>query len=835
MPPNSSMAHLFRKSEWICRLTPGFFFAACAISAVALAPTSAGGPLTAPATIDECAYLDDAAARAAWEPMRGSRPVSVAEVDGQRCLSMACDFKGTSTERASWDIRANLDMASSAGIKFDFLCRDVSPVSQFSIYFKSGDGWYHTSFFPEASGGWNTVTIDKATTTAEGSPTGWGKISAIRISAWRGSDTDTEFFIRDIRKSGVLGKDAPVAVIRGESVAKSSPNEARSVEQFSESMAESFRSLGIGAAVISDLDLTADSLKGATLVVLPHNPQLPDPAAKCLAQHVSNGGKVMVFYTVPGQLREMLGVEGGEWVKAARPGFFSKIRFRDKALPGTSDVVGQQSWNISALRPVAGAGRELAEWLDADGKPTGYAAVIASQNGIVMTHVLLPDDPDNKHRMLLAMVGSLVPDISRQAAEGAIAQIGKIAGFKSFGEAMDGIARAGERIPGVAGALASARALREQALAQVSKKNFAAAIESASGAARQTMEAFCMAQRPSPGEFRAFWCHDAFGVEGMKWEAAVRRLADNGFTAILPNMLWGGAAFYDSKVLPAAEKLVGRGDQIAECLAACKKHGIQMHVWKVNWNLGSQAPAGFVAKMRCEGRLQAGVRGEEELWLCPSNPDNQKLEIDSLVEVARNYDVDGIHFDYIRYPDADHCFCGGCRNRFEQASGLAIKDWPAEVLKPGPVRQRWLDWRRDNITAVVKAVSERAREIKPKIRLSAAVLSNWAADRDGVGQDWKLWCEKGYLDFVCPMDYTPSNANFEAMVARQVGWAGKTPCYPGIGVSASSSHFDADRAIAQINITRRHRTGGFVIFNYGEHESRELLPMLGLGATKPAR
>jgi uncharacterized lipoprotein YddW (UPF0748 family) len=437
--------------------------------------------------------------------------------------------------------------------------------------------------------------------------------------------------------------------------------------------------------------------------------------------------------------------------------------------------------------------------------------------------------------MLLAMAGSLAPDISRQAAEGAIAQIGKIAGFKSFDAAMDGIARAGEGIPGVAGALAPARALREQALAQVSKKNFAAAIESASGAARQTMQAFCMAQRPSPGEFRAFWCHDAFGVEGMKWEEAVRRLADNGFTAILPNMLWGGAAFYDSKVLPAAEKLAGRGDQIAECLAACKKHGIQMHVWKVNWNLGSQAPAEFVAKMRREGRLQAGARGEEELWLCPSNPDNQKLEIDSLVEVARNYDVDGIHFDYIRYPDADHCFCGGCRKRFAQASGLAIKDWPADVLRPGPAHERWLDWRRDNITAVVKAVSERAREIKPKIRLSAAVFSNWAADRDSVGQDWKLWCEKGYLDFVCPMDYTPSNANFEAMVDRQVGWAGKTPCYPGIGFSASSSHFGADRAIAQINITRRHRTGGFVIFNYGEPESRELLPMLGLGATKPAR
>ena len=69
------------------------------------------------------------------------------------------------------------------------------------------------------------------------------------------------------------------------------------------------------------------------------------------------------------------------------------------------------------------------------------------------------------------------------------------------------------------------------------------------------------------------------------------------------------------------------------------------------------------------------------------------------------------------------------------------------------------------------------------------------------------------------------------MVAQQVQWAGRTPCYPGIGVSASSSRFGVDRLIEQINLTRRHNTRGFVIFNYGVAESKELVPMLGLGIT----
>ena len=77
---------------------------------------------------------------------------------------------------------------------------------------------------------------------------------------------------------------------------------------------------------------------------------------------------------------------------------------------------------------------------------------------------------------------------------------------------------------------------------------------------------------------------------------------------------------------------------------------------------------------------------------------------------------------------------------------------------------------------VSETVRREAKKIKPGIKISAAVFNNWAADRDGVGQDWKLWCEKGYVDFVCPMDYTPSNGSFENMVVKQVQWANGARC-----------------------------------------------------------
>ena len=590
-------------------------------------PAYAASPAKA-VVIDGCRYSGDAAAQAAWRPMRGTTPATAATLQGRKVLRLPCDFASSNAERASWDRAVKLDLAASRGIQFEVLCRNAVPVSYFSIYLQSGAGWYHATFFPESVTDWSTIAIDKTEMNSEGKPAGWDQIRTIRISAWRGKNLNTEFYLSDLRAT----------------------------------------------------------------------------------------------------------------------------------------------------------------------------------------------DP-------------LPPSTPRGLAEAALAGIGRIASFKTYPDATNQIARLKVGDARVAKALAATAALRESALTSVAQQQFPEAQKQAAAAREQLLAAYCLAQKPLPGEFRAFWCHSAFGVQGMDWDEAIRRLAENGFTAILPNMLWGGAAFYDSKVLPVAAQTTTRGDQIRQCLAACRKYGVQLHVWKVDWNLGSAAPKEFVAKMRQAGRLQASSGGKEEPWLCPSHPDNQQLEIAAMVEVVRNYDVDGIHFDYIRYPDNDHCFCAGCQERFQRASGVTLTNWPEAVRAEGPLHQQWLEWRRGNITTVVRSVSEQARALKPKIKLSAAVFRNWTVDRDSVGQDWKLWCDKGYLDFVCPMDYTPSNGHFNTMVSQQVEWAGRVPCYPGLGVSASSSRFGVDRAIEQINLTRRYQTHGFVIFNYGVKESAELLPILGLGIT----
>jgi uncharacterized lipoprotein YddW (UPF0748 family) len=768
--------------------------------------------------------------KAKWMPMGGTALAVATNVEGQAVWRLPCNFAGTTIERASWDQAVKLDLSTCRGVQFKIFCRNTDPISQCSLYLQSGNGWYHASFYPEATNAWNLITIDKSAMRTEGEPVGWGEIKTIRVSAWRGRYADTEMVLSDITPIDALGRDAVVAIVRAESIAQRNPEEAKGAMQYAEAVAQALQALDVGYAIISDLEVTAAQLKSAKLVVLPHNPSMPDRVQNELVKYAEAGGKLLAFYSVPDKLRKVLRVEGGQHVRESYPGYFSTMRFGG-VLPGAPVMVGQRSWNINAVKPVPGASHVFAEWLDDKGKATGHAAIVGSTNGLLMTHVLLSDDLPNKQRMVLAMVGYLVPQVWQRAVDTSIARIGTLAGCKNFDEAVAKITALGRGNPKVTQAVGAAKQLRSSALKLAADRKYSEALDQSGNASQRMKEAFCLAQQPEAGEFRAFWCHNAMGVSGMAWDEAIKRLADNGFTAILPNMLWGGVAFYDSQVLPVAS--AEKGDQIAACLAACKKYNIEMHVWKVNWNLGHAVPAAFLEKMRSAGRLQMSSQGKEEPWLCPSHPDNQKLEIDAMVEVARKYDVSGIHFDYIRYPDNDHCFCAGCKERFQRAVNVTLQNWPADARGKGPLRQQWLEWRRSNITAVVKAVSEQARAIKPKIKISAAVFRNWTSDRDSVGQDWKVWCEKGWLDFVCPMDYTESNRNFENMVSQQVPWAGKARCYPGIGVSASSSQFGIDQLIEQISITRRYQTHGFTIFNYGVTESRDLLPLLGLGTTLP--
>ena len=336
-----------------------------------------------------------------------------------------------------------------------------------------------------------------------------------------------------------------------------------------------------------------------------------------------------------------------------------------------------------------------------------------------------------------------------------------------------------------------------------------------------------------PREVRAMWNHSGTGAYPGDWERSAKLLADNGFNMILPNMLWGGVAHYASDVLPRSATFKKYGDQIEQCCQAAHRHGIEVHVWKVNFNLAT-APKEFVAKIRREGRVQMTVEGKSGDWLCPSHPENRKLELESMLEVARKYPVDGLHFDYIRYPDGKHCYCDGCRRRFEAETGrnVADADWPKECFA-GSRKKEYRDWRCRQITALVESVGREAKKIRPTLKISAAVFGAYPDCRESVGQDWVAWVDAGLVDFLCPMDYTANNKEFDYLVGLQTKLiGGRVPLYPGIGARATGIAMKPEQVLGQVRQARLLGAAGFVVFNFDADTAASIVPGVGQGVNR---
>ena len=115
----------------------------------------------------------------------------------------------------------------------------------------------------------------------------------------------------------------------------------------------------------------------------------------------------------------------------------------------------------------------------------------------------------------------------------------------------------------------------------------------------------------------------------------------------------------------------------------------------------------------------------------------------------------------------------------------------------------------------MKDVAERLHG-QSKVQISAAVFRSVDSCPDTVGQDWPEWCRNGWLDFVCPMDYTKSVDLFAGMVRRQIQAAGKVKVYPGMGLSCwPDDGEDVRRLGEQIEAVRKLGCEGFTVFALG--------------------
>jgi len=316
---------------------------------------------------------------------------------------------------------------------------------------------------------------------------------------------------------------------------------------------------------------------------------------------------------------------------------------------------------------------------------------------------------------------------------------------------------------------------------------------------------------PPEREFRAFWTH---AVEDRLPADIMPRIRACGFNAVIPRSSGGTGAFYLSRVLPDVKNILGDEDWLANCIEHAHRNGLQVHPYRNCFIMEGRAGKETIASFRAAGRLQEDPAGRPLDWMCPSQDVNRQVELAAATEFVRDYEVDGFQFDFIRCPSASGCFCPRCREKFEHERGARVERWPQDVVSGGALFEEYTRFRQQQITQTVAMVSKAIRHIRPEVRISAAVFRNYAQDSISVGQDWVTWAKEGYVDFLCPMDYTSDVGELDRLVRDQIERVGQyVPVCAGLGLAASRTRMASPEDLAlQVDIARQAGCRGFVLF-----------------------
>jgi uncharacterized lipoprotein YddW (UPF0748 family) len=774
---------------------------------------------------------DDAGARLAKESTAGVNPMTIG---GRPVLKMRCNFKGTTMPRAVWDCRVSLDLRLASAVIFDVYAENLSAIGSCNLYIQSGDGWYSGRWYPGTENAWTRIRIRKSDFHVDKPAAGWSKVQAIRMSPSAIKREDAVLYVANL---GAEEPETAAIIVRQEYAAGDEAGDQKTATKHTSTVGDLLDDAGVVLPMVSTMGLTEELLQGKKLVILPYASGMAPEPTKTLVDFVRAGGKIIACFSPPRPLASLLGVSLEGYRSRTTANEFSSIRFAETPPPGAPQEVKQSSWGIIQSRPVPGRGRVAAWWHAQDGIRTDAPAIVLSDNGAYVSHVVLRDDAKKKVALLAALAERFCPGVHKQMIRKQIARLGSAVGAHSWRDAVALVSRLPAFNEKAAAVLAKAQGRFARAHKTAAAGEHLQALPMADEANELLVEAYCLSQRAGPPEFRATWCHSPEGIPGWSWDRTASQLAQAGINHLFLNALRGLSTSYPSRVLPYhAEYGNTRPDWLARSIEACRKHGIKVHVWMTNYqpgSVGKHVPKAFIERLRAEGRTQVDRDGAITNYLCPSHDQNLLMQLKAMVEAARKPGVAGIHFDYIRYPNEHTCFCKTCRARFEPGLGHPVKNWPGDVLANGPVRRAWRQFRCDNITRLVRWVHREVRRVAPQCRISAAVFKDYPNCKDTVGQDWMLWIREGYLDFVCPMDYTASDAQFNNLVADQMALVrGKVPCYPGIGLLKGLGPVGT---IRQIQITRRHRTGGFAIWSVHPQYINAVYPYLGKGITTRTR
>jgi uncharacterized lipoprotein YddW (UPF0748 family) len=210
----------------------------------------------------------------------------------------------------------------------------------------------------------------------------------------------------------------------------------------------------------------------------------------------------------------------------------------------------------------------------------------------------------------------------------------------------------------------------------------------------------------------------------------------------------------------------------------------------------------------------------EGLYLSPVSAAAREYTARVVSDIVSRYALDGIHFDYMRYPTDQFDYSAAsvaafraealgtlsiaARDRLDVLARSTVTAW-ADALPDA-----WAQFRRDRLTQLATGLRAAALAARPGIVVSAAVNPNADEARTARLQDWRLWALTGIVDALCPMIYTTDATEFSLTVARVKTDAGPAPVWAGIG----AYRLTPARTTENLRAVRKAGVAGVLLYSY---------------------
>lgn len=274
--------------------------------------------------------------------------------------------------------------------------------------------------------------------------------------------------------------------------------------------------------------------------------------------------------------------------------------------------------------------------------------------------------------------------------------------------------------------------------------------------------------QPSPKrESRAVWVTTLGGLDWPKskastpsgrehqqaeWCALLDQLQAIHINTIFLQTRVRGSVIYPSAIEPWDVALTGQYgkdpgyDPLQFAIDECHRRGMELHAWVVTipcYKVSLAKQMGQKGVTRTNPQLCK--KHEDSYYLDPGQPASADYLAGICREIVDKYDVDGLHFDYIRYP--------------ENASSFP----DADTYKKYGAGKSKAQWRRDNVTRIVRQIYQQVKAKKPWVRMSCSPVGKFRDGTrysskgwncyDAVYQDAQGWLREGIQDALYPMMY----------------------------------------------------------------------------------